>query len=268
VSCEKIRAQLTSYLDGELADDRGSVVRGHLRGCAECRQVATDEAALRDGMRALPPLDPPASLWAGVQARLAAEEVADAERPAWRRVLARWMPRAPQLALGSALVAAAVVLVVIRAQRGDESEPAKVVSPAQKLNVEIKPDHPPTPDPAPAPVLDDHRDVSEVLAAAPAQLSEDHAAVVRELMPLAEDARTRWTEEQRKTFDTHLADLQREVSGAKTERQRQKHYRTLIRFLQRAAIRDEVALAFAPGGTGREGSMTRGAPGGAPGGAP
>jgi anti-sigma factor RsiW len=66
MKCSDARSQLTAYLDGELEGDRGSAVRGHLRGCGACRSAAAEEAALRDELRALPPLDPPASLWAGV----------------------------------------------------------------------------------------------------------------------------------------------------------------------------------------------------------
>jgi anti-sigma factor RsiW len=75
-SCEQTRRRLTAYLDGDLDADGGTLVRVHLRGCAACRQVASDEAALRDELRALPSVDPPASLWAGVQAQLAAAEEA------------------------------------------------------------------------------------------------------------------------------------------------------------------------------------------------
>src|SRR6185437_4529417 len=96
-TCETIQPRLTAYLDGELTDEHGSVVRGHLRECASCRQMATDEAALRDGLRALPSLDPPSTLWAGVQARLAAAEVADARTPRWRHAVARWMRWVPSL---------------------------------------------------------------------------------------------------------------------------------------------------------------------------
>src|SRR6185312_11273287 len=81
MTCDKTREQLTAYLDGELEGDRGTAVRGHLRTCDACRAMASDEAALRDGLRSLPPVDPPASLWANVQARLAQEEVAESERP-------------------------------------------------------------------------------------------------------------------------------------------------------------------------------------------
>ncbi|MBA2540217.1 MAG: zf-HC2 domain-containing protein, partial [Deltaproteobacteria bacterium] len=115
MTCEHVRTQLTGYLDGELDGDAGTMVRGHLRICESCRGVAADEAVLRDGLRSLPPVDPPNSLWAGVQARLAVEEVAASQRPAWRRVLARWqrwMP-APRVAITGALVAAAAVGVIV-----------------------------------------------------------------------------------------------------------------------------------------------------------
>jgi hypothetical protein len=158
------------------------------------------------------------------------------------------MPKAPQLALGSAVLAAAVVLVVIRAKRNDDvlhDEPRANVSASTKIeSVVIAPHHTL---PTPPHVLEDDRDVSDVLASAPAQVSEDHAVVVRELLPLAQEARVRWPEMQRQAFDARLVELQRDVSGATSERTRQRHYRALIRYLQRAAIRDDVALAFTGG---------------------
>jgi hypothetical protein len=244
VSCDKVQAQRTAYLDGELADERGSAVRGHLRTCEDCRRAATAEAALRDGLRELPPVDPPASLWAGVQQKLAAAEMADAERPAWRRALTRWLPKAPQLAFGGAIVAAAIALIVIRLQRTDERE--RTVSPPVKSTqvviandgsaAQVPVPHPPAP-------LDDDRDVTDVLKSAPARVTDDYAATARDLLPLAQEARVRWSEGQQKEFDAKLVQLQQNVTSAGTERAKQREYRTLIRFLQRAAIRDEVALA-------------------------
>ena len=80
-TCDRIRPRLTAYLDGELADDHGSFVRGHLRECAACRQVARDEAALRDGLRLLPP-DPILALVEDPDARatLIAARTADGYR--------------------------------------------------------------------------------------------------------------------------------------------------------------------------------------------
>jgi hypothetical protein len=245
MTCDRVRSQLTAYLDGELADERGSAVRGHLRGCAQCRQIATDESTLRDGLRALPTVDPPGSLWAGVQARLAAEEVADAERPAWRRVLARWLPSMPQLALGSAVVAAAVVLLVIRHRRHDDvMQPVVYAIHTPKVE-SMHVESPPAP---PAPVIDDNADVTDAVAAAPARVTEDYAAVVAELMPIANEAKARLDDAGKREFEARLAALEQDITTAKNERARQRQYRSLIRFLQRVAVRDDVALA-STGGT-------------------
>jgi len=235
VKCETIRTQLTAYLDGDLEDHRGSAVRGHLRGCEACRRVAADEAALRDGLRALPPVDPPASLWANVQQQLAAAEVADAERPRWRRLLARLAPRAPQIGFAAAAIAAAVVLLVIRAQREDGPT-------APSRDVIVTPTPAPTP-PGPKPAPSEELDVTADLAAAPARATQHYAQAARELLELAQEARLKWSDEDKQQFDAHLTELRTQVDVATEDRPRQKAYRALIRYLQRAAIRDEVAFA-------------------------
>lgn len=243
MKCESVRRQLTAYLDGELEDDRGSAVRGHLRSCAACRQVASDEAALRDGLRALPPIDPPASLWAGVQQRLAAAEVADAQRPAWRRVLARWAPRVPQVSLAGAVVAAAVVLLVLRVQRDDERAPAKAaIAIAPPV---VAPDHgraAPSREPR-----HQEDDVTADLAAEPARITASYAATTRELLELVKEARAQWSDEQKREFDAQLALLQKHVALAVDERPRRDAYRKLIRYLQRAVIAEDIALASVGG---------------------
>jgi anti-sigma factor RsiW len=243
MSCDKVRSDLTAYLDGELTDDRGSAVRGHLRTCEACRGVARDEAALRDGLRALPPLDPPGSLWAGVQQRLADEEVADAKKPGWRRLFDRYKPRLPQVAFGSAVLAAAVALLVLHARRTEEAHP--VVSAPVHTNVEMRPsvETPPPAPPAPVPAADDERDVTDVLATAQARVTDEYAATVRELIPLATEARAKWPAAQQQEFDAQLADLQKTAAAAHDERGKQRGYRAVFRYLQRAAIRDEIALA-------------------------
>jgi hypothetical protein len=239
--CESVREQLTAYLDGDLNDTRGSAVRGHLRGCEACRQVATDEAALRDGLRALPPLDPPPSLWAGVQQRLAAAEVADAEQSAWRRALARWMPRAPQIGLASAAVAAAVILLAVRMQRDDA--PVQETASTENDPVAVRPDRvEPAPAPRPAPISDED-DVTASLASEPARITESYAQTTRELLDVAAEARAQWPDDRKREFDTQLSALQKKVALASDERPRRAAYRRLIRFLQRAVIHDDVALA-------------------------
>jgi hypothetical protein len=246
MKCESARAQLTAYLDGELEGERGSAVRGHLRGCDACRQAAADEAALRDGLRALPPLDPPASLWAGVQRQLAAAEVADAERPAWRRALSRLAPRAPQIGFASAAVAAAVILLVVRMQRDDERTPPS--TPISLDPVVIKPDRTePAPPPAPPAVPTDDTDVTASLAAEPAQITDSYAQTVRELLEVASEARAQWPDDRKREFDAQVTSLQKKAALATDERPRRDAYRKLIRYLQRSAIDDDIALASTGG---------------------
>jgi len=81
---------LTAYLDGELEGDRGSAIRGHLRGCEACRNVLRATRACSATVYApLPTLDPPASCGRR-PAPARRGEVADAKTPSWRRALARW----------------------------------------------------------------------------------------------------------------------------------------------------------------------------------
>jgi len=242
-TCPKILPRLTAYLDGELAGDDGSVVRGHLRECASCRGVAREEAALRDGLRDLAPVDPPASLWAGVQAQLAAAEVADAHAPWWRRAARRWTPVMPslrQLAAGGLLAGAAVVALSLRARHADETPvqvatvPA-VVAPPQKLSV---------------PAADD---VTAELIAEPARTTASYDQVIEELMNLAREARPTWSDDRKAAFDTRITELRASLAqadrpgDASARRHQQRIQRTWIRFLQTAVVRDDVMLAA--GGT-------------------
>ena len=249
-TCETIQPRLTAYLDGDLDGERGSVVRGHLRECAACRQVARDEAALRDGLRLLPPNDPPMSMWAGVQAQLAAAEVADARKPRWRRSVARWArwapwpPTMPQYAAGAVLAAAAVVMLYWRTQRVNELAPEPVAlapirtEPSHALRTEAA---------APTLIAPAPDDVTADLLAEPARTTGSYAQVIEELMKLASEARTAWDDEQRATFDARLAVLRTGIDRAARGRAQQRAQRALIRYLQLAVIRNDVMLAS--GGT-------------------
>jgi len=245
-TCKTIHPRLTAYLDGELTDDHGSVVRGHLRECAACRQMASDEAALRDGLRALPSLDPPSSLWSGVQAQLAAAEVADARKPRWRHAVARWVrwASAPRLATGVLVTAAAVVVLYWRAARveepiarGDDPPPFKgtISIPPQK----ILPAHQTNPAPA--------GDVTADLLAEPAQTTASHDLAIEELMKLVSEARGRWSNDRSRAFDTRIAALRTTVERAEPGRPQQRAQRALIRYLQDAVVHGDDVV-FASGG--------------------
>jgi hypothetical protein len=236
VSCESTQRHLTAYLDGDLEAADGSAVRGHLRECAACRQVASDEGKLRDHLRLLPPVDPPSSLWAGVQAQLAAAEVADARRPAWRRALARWMPTVPTFAAGGLVAAAAIVLVWWRTHRDPADEPVKpelavIPSPAEPKHVD-----PPVPT-SPA------GDITADLAGEKARITASYGDAAEELLALAGEARTQWTVEQKDGFDAKVAELRGLIDRAPAGREQQRAWRDLIKYLQGAVVRDDVALA-------------------------
>jgi anti-sigma factor RsiW len=246
-TCEKIQSRLTAYLDGELADEHGSVVRGHLRECAACRQVARDEAALRDGLRVLLPVDPPATLWAGVQAQLAAAEVADAHKPWWRRTWARWAPNMSQFAAGGLVAAAATGMLVWRAHRAAEPQVGPVVvapvpTPAPESGPPVGPPHSSQHPSVPA-----NGDVTADLIAEPARTTASYGQAIEELMKLASEARAGWTDEQKAAFDAKIAALRNGIARAAPGRPQQRAQRALIRALQGAVVRDDILLAS--GGT-------------------
>lgn len=234
MTCDDVRPQLTAYLDGELAGDRGSAVRGHLRGCAACRTAANDEAALRDGLRALPTLDAPSGMWAKIQTQLADAEIADSEKPRWRRVLARWSPQhwvTPRFALASGAVAVIVCVWAWRYTHRDHELPRTAFVLPQ------------LPAPHAPEATTNTGDVATEIAALPKTTSDSYAAAVAELEQFATEERASWSDSQQKQFDAKVAELQHDIATADEGRPRQRAYRTLIRYLRRATTRDEVAFA-------------------------
>ncbi|MEO8551561.1 MAG: zf-HC2 domain-containing protein [Kofleriaceae bacterium] len=241
MTCDDVRPQLTAYLDGELEDDRGSAVRGHLRGCEPCRTAADTEAALRDGLRALPSPDVPATLWARVQAELAQAEIADAAQARWRRVLARWSPShwvTPRFAIASGAVAVIVCVWAWRyTHRGLPAPQANLIDTVSHGVMQNPRETPPPPQAA------NKDDVAAAIAALAADASDEYAAAATELVGLARTERATWPETQQKQFDAKLAELQHAITTADEGRARHRAYRTLIRYLERATTRDEVAFA-------------------------
>jgi predicted anti-sigma-YlaC factor YlaD len=266
-ACAQFGDQLTAYLDGELTDDRLSAVRGHLRECEGCRQAAADLAIVRDGLRELAPVDPPPSLWAGVQAQLAAREVEDAHRPSWRRALLRWLPVLPRYGGIAIVCAAAAVFLLWRATRTTDVVETGKTAPAIATNVPAtdpatttpitpaiaQPVCPPSADLAVATVPatpvtpvtpsidDDTADVATAIAADPARTTASYTAATSELLGLACGARGDWTPTHRDTFDSTVTKLRGEIASAAPGRAQDKARRALVRYLQDAVVRDEIA---------------------------
>ena len=240
MSCDRVRVQLTPYLDGELDGDHGTIVRGHLRGCADCRTIAADEAALRDGLRALPSADPPATMWAGVQARLAAEEVAEASRPAWRRTATRWrsfLPSLPRLAAGSLVAAVAVAAIWWKAR---PVEPALTITYVPPTT--IVPQHQDVTT-ASACGSEFAGDVTAELAAEPKRITACYQQTIGELLAVSRDMRPRWSDDQRTAFDDRVRAMGDALANATEGKPRQRAARAMIRYLEGVVIREDVVLA-------------------------
>jgi anti-sigma factor RsiW len=94
-TCTEYQARISALLDGELSAAERAEVEAHLAGCDACSAVYEAFAALR-----LPPEEPPASLHAGIMARVA---------PA-RKAL-RAQRRITRLRTGFAVAASLIVIV-------------------------------------------------------------------------------------------------------------------------------------------------------------
>jgi hypothetical protein len=119
MSCGDFERLVTAFVDGELDPERASALRGHARGCARCAAAIAHEASVRDGLAALEVAEPPAALWAGIDARLAEAEVADASRP---RIWLWWQAVRPRAYAGAlAAATAALALVYALSAHGEHS---------------------------------------------------------------------------------------------------------------------------------------------------
>jgi hypothetical protein len=122
--CHDIAELVTAYVDGDLDDARASAIRGHVRSCSGCAALVEAEVAVRDAAEALDPaIDPPASLWDRIEARIAKEEIHDSRRSA----LWLWWQRArPQVFLGAGAAAVAGLVLAVwiaRSNEGDSHDP-------------------------------------------------------------------------------------------------------------------------------------------------
>ncbi len=238
--CRDVEALCSGYVDGELDERRASALRGHLRVCPDCLARVEDEAALRDAAADLDPVEPPAALWDGIEARLAQAEIDDAERSR----LWLWWQGARGYAMPVAVAAAAVVaLLVWSRHRGAET--ASRPAPSRSVAVAPRPDRAPTPTPAP---VADGESFLEQRGQELAQSDADYLQVMAELKQVVAQERARWSAELADEFDRKLSQFE-----AEARHQRQTLavndvpdpasrdalytvYRAEIGFLQRAAL--------------------------------
>ena len=119
-ACNRAKAQMPSYLEGDLAPRQRAELERHLAQCARCQRerelleeslLALDSCAAHDRSS----IEPPEGMWASVAARL------EAEKPARPRL---WIPA---IALSGAAVAALLLIALLTATK----EPIRIAQAPQ-----------------------------------------------------------------------------------------------------------------------------------------
>jgi anti-sigma factor RsiW len=129
-ACAELRAELVAFLDEELAPEARARVEAHLADCAACRAELERLWKALGALDALPATQPGPGFEARLEAALARER-----KPAW---WARWLRPAPALALGGALAAALLLVVLVQGTAppaGPRLLPADELAVAERLEL-------------------------------------------------------------------------------------------------------------------------------------
>jgi hypothetical protein len=125
-----------------------------------------------------------------------------------------------------------------RAHRHDDAQPSQQLA----SHTPVAPPPAPLPAPPPPAVVAPAGDVSADLAAEPARVSADAKAAAAALLATARTEAASWPDDRKQAFEAKVSELSAAADAAADGRPKQRAYRDLIRYLQHAAIRDEVAL--------------------------
>jgi hypothetical protein len=235
MNCREVEPRLSAYLDGELDDRAASALRGHLRLCPACRQLADNHAATVEVVASLASAapEPPPALWDGVLARLGEAEVADARRSTW---WLRWQWLRPQLMPATAALAVAATVGLWTFKRGETPvDPVLAAIPDAAALAAAAPlrDIP----------YDDRRDAVIALGDDALVLDEAYRTAADELLALIALDRAAWSPDQAARVDARVAELRAAVAAAEPGEPRERAWQALVGYLQRVVTSDRVALA-------------------------
>lgn len=195
--CDDAQKQSSAYLDSELSPERSAAVRGHLRTCESCRELFEQERELVEAASTMPAMDPPDAIWAGIQARIAKEEVKDSlEWPVSRWLRLHWRPIA---GVGLALSAAAALLV-LRSQGPLAGETDTL---AENSTHRAMPR-------APMQLSFASSRVAEL-----AEADRQYLETIQDLRDMLEEDREQWTETEAAAVDARLARYRKESIGTR-----------------------------------------------------
>ncbi|MBK9031815.1 MAG: zf-HC2 domain-containing protein [Myxococcales bacterium] len=236
MTCRDLTASVVAYLDGDLDDDRASACRGHLRVCAACRDLADQHARLRDALVELPPPEPPPALWAQINARLGAAEIADSERGpvarAWTR-LRGWAR--PVLWPATMIASAGAIALVVGQLRhgGDATRPLALTAPVTELAPPAPPVHLALRD-----ALDEHADLERDAEAR-------FRKVAAELLAMARTEVASWPAARARHFAHEVERRERAVLTSDPGLGRDRAWHELTAYLERVALGEQVAMGGA-----------------------
>ncbi len=227
-ACRQIRPLLDELADGTLDDARSRAVRAHLRGCTGCAHDLREIETLTRAAADLRAVDPPASQWDVITARL---DRLEAQTPAPPRVWWLWHAWRRQLLAGAGALAvcgAAAVFMTVRDRQPLEQTVAALPRPALSAD-----------------------EIYEAALREVARAENDYTGAIRDLREIVAVERGRWSPEIARAFDENLAaidaivarqaDLARRTPGD-PELADALHatYRRQIDFLQEAVVRGQL----------------------------
>lgn len=85
MNCQKVRENLSAYLDGELNKAEASSLAAHLLTCNNCRQEWEQLKMINALWQELPEIEPPPNFMQGLSEKLAAATAETAKPPLWER---------------------------------------------------------------------------------------------------------------------------------------------------------------------------------------
>ena len=121
MTCQDLRQRLSAYAQGSLPAGEAAAIEAHLSGCEACSAwIEGVEPALAEVGRLPRSIEPPADVWAGIDARLSPRGLRGGKR---RITLPGWMLAAAATLLVA--VSAGVTAVLLQDERRDAETPRR-----------------------------------------------------------------------------------------------------------------------------------------------
>lgn len=194
--CKEAQRKSSAYLDGELGDEQSSAVRGHLRQCQTCEHLFEEESAFIELASSLEPLEPTDHVWEQISKRIAEEEIADSDRPSWRR----WLTDR-RLLLGGFGVAVCATAAVALVVSGDATSSQTLASGTGEDAGSLT-----------ASASVDPQTVAQETTQALSDADRNYQETIAELREMLEEDRASWSAEVALAVDAKLAHFRRSAT--------------------------------------------------------